>query len=172
MSPEANFCPACGAKQGVWVANPKARPAAGAWPNAAISIVGLVLMLGIAALVGRLIGPVGPPVAVESGPPPSPSVSVGDEAILDQEGGHGCFVALDEKSWNAMIDAQIRNDEEELAVLMKKAKAIYLRNGTRVKVIASGLASKKVRIRNGLWEGKEGWVQTEFVRPRRAGDLQ
>jgi len=91
-------------------------------------------------------------------------LGVGNEAALESPGSKSTWVALDGETLDAMLDAQERNDLEEVAFLLARRRVIRIRNGTRVEVLRPQDTSIKVYIRNGPNRGVEAWVQREFVR--------
>lgn len=160
VSKKAAACPGCGRKLG--------RSFLGSLVGTLIKltlllIVGLIGLMVLAAKNHRP-GPAGEPAPAQATPVAS-SLNVGDEATLQLPGATAVFLALDDESWDKMIDAENAKDLEEIALLMAKGKVIREVVGTRVKVIQNAVLSRKVRIREGDNPGVEAWIQAEFVKP-------
>jgi hypothetical protein len=92
----------------------------------------------------------------------------GDEAVLESPGSKSTWASLDRETLDAMINAEERNDLEEVAFLLARKRLIPIRNGTRVEVLGPPDTSIKVYIRNGPHRGVEAWVQCDFIRRTRA----
>jgi hypothetical protein len=102
-------------------------------------------------------------------PPPEANsrVTVGDEVILNVFGARYVYLATGDESWDEFIAAKVRQDVEEIGILIEKGKVIREANGTRAKVIKRAMLSTKVRIRDGANPGAEAWIESEFVQPAR-----
>jgi hypothetical protein len=132
-----------------------------------IPALGCLFLLGL-----WLIGYVGMSVApqkeerpqIAPAAPSLPALHKGDVAVLELPGGNGVWLAIDDESYESMLDAENRKDSAEMDTLMGDGKVIREPNGTSVKVIGTSAFSLKVRILGGLRQGSEVWVQREFVR--------
>jgi hypothetical protein len=172
VSARAMSCPSCG--------RALKRPARRFGCLGSVLIVGGVLLGGmclISALTGRRPAPTRPgspqptpkavvePSAPRPAIPPTPSLHIGDEAILSLPGAQAIFLASaeDEEAYDELIDAENASDIEGIARMMARGRAFRVPNGTRVKVIGSSFSSRKVRILEGPYLGEAGWVQADFV---------
>jgi hypothetical protein len=104
--------------------------------------------------------------------PATSSPGVGEEGQLRGLGlKNGVWLALDEDSWNDMLDAQNKAAQggpgagSALYRLAESGKIRIFPIGTRVSVVKTGFASRQVEILEGEDRGKRGWVQLELVSP-------
>jgi hypothetical protein len=95
---------------------------------------------------------------------------VGEEGQLKGLGlVNGVWLALDENSWDALLDAQNQAGQggpgagAALFRLAEAGKVKIYPIGTRVRVVKSGLASRLVEVLDGPDRGDRGWVQFELV---------
>jgi hypothetical protein len=95
-------------------------------------------------------------------------LTVGDEAILEGHGSRDVWLARDDETWDAMVDACHRLDTEDVALLMAGGGIIRTPNGTRVEVLRTPDFSVRVCIREGLHQGTEARVRRAYVRHSRA----
>ena len=106
------------------------------------------------------------PAQVEAQPEPkSKTLHEGDEVTISLPSANFVFFAVTDDGWDAMLDAQNRQDKEELLALVDKGKVFAERSGVQAKLIERRFASCKVRIRDGIHPGAEGWIQREEVHP-------
>jgi hypothetical protein len=142
---------------------------------------GLVLLILLALVLPkrdkgqrRDPAPTPEPVAIETPPATQPKpeiikdssrLNVGDEVVLDNPKSTLVYLAATDDAWDPLLDAENRGDTEEILVLVKRGKVIPDESGRRAKLIERGFSSCKVRIRGGVNDGDEGWIQREFVHP-------
>jgi hypothetical protein len=131
----------------------------------------LFLVLGTVTVgLARTTSPATPKTDLDSsdaGPPQRalpPMLAVGDEAILESPSGTGVWLAVDDASWDAILDAQERMDLEDITLLLARGKVVQERNGTRVEVLSTPDYSVRVCIRDGSHQGVNAWVQRGFLR--------
>jgi hypothetical protein len=105
-------------------------------------------------------------------PPAASSPVVGEEGQLKGLGQkNGVWLALDQDSWDDMLDAQNKAAQggpgagAAIHRLAESGKIRIFPIGTRVRVVKSGFASRRVEILEGEDRGKRGWVQIELVSP-------
>lgn len=158
ISKKAVACPRCGRKM-------KAAKSFGC-----CGVVAVVLAVGfVGSMVMVAVSPSHPRddtalAPVVSAKPSTPTLNQGDEAEIFIAKASGGFIATDD-AWDAMLDAENAKDEEEIVRLMARGEVDREPNGTQVKILKTGIASLKVRVRNGNSPDFEGWIQREFVRP-------
>ncbi|MGP0065930.1 MAG: hypothetical protein ACLQGP_20315 [Isosphaeraceae bacterium] len=102
-------------------------------------------------------------------PAPKWSASIGETGKLGYANGSdgAVWLALEESAWNDMLDAQNAQSLGALARLARAGKVKAYPVGTKVRVIHSGIVSRKVIVLDGEDSGDMGWVQVEFVLPLR-----
>jgi hypothetical protein len=97
--------------------------------------------------------------------PPKRAMHAGDEGMIGKRGRGNYMLAVDDASWDAMIDAQVIKDREGLALLIAEGNVLVVEAGTRCRVVKTGLTSTRVRILEGQHSPADGWIQREFVHP-------
>jgi len=90
-------------------------------------------------------------------------ISIGDNGIVDS-GGNIAIICLDQATHNDYINAIMANDKIGIVALALAGKAFPVDSGTRVKVIDLELGKRKVRIMEGKYSGRAGWVSKEILR--------
>jgi hypothetical protein len=128
-----------------------------------LCVVAFVLVFGGALLTNQASRDRG---SASSSSDPRP----GEEAQLKGLGlRNGVWLALDENSWDAMLDAQNEGAKEgpgagsALFRLAQAGKVRIYPIGTRVRVLKSGFGSRLVEVLEGPDRGDRGWVQSELV---------
>lgn len=98
--------------------------------------------------------------------PQSPSGSQGgdSEVRLYLPGKESVMVALDDAAWNDLIAALSRRDERALESLAASERILMVETGTRVRPIETTMGRVKVRILEGPYVMKEGWVGERWLR--------
>lgn len=105
-----------------------------------------------------------PPVAVETDEARSMVFSVGTRVILQDSGYRRVFVAIDDSAWDDMINAEVAGSAELMSRLVEQGRVISVKGGTGAVIVQNGFLSKLVRITEGPYMRREGWIQNEFVR--------
>ncbi len=91
----------------------------------------------------------------------------GETAVLTAETGNEVWLARKGKdSYQAQV-AMGKNDIDWL-----KSAAVAVPAGTTVKVLHETESRREVEVMEGPQAGQRGWVEQEFVRPRRQGEIR
>jgi len=90
-------------------------------------------------------------------------ISIGDNGIVDS-GGNIAIICLDQSTHDDYVNALISDDKIGIVALAIAGKAFPVDSGTRVKVIDLESGKRKVRIMEGKYSGRAGWVSKEIVR--------
>jgi len=94
-------------------------------------------------------------------------VSIGQEGRLYVEGADHLQVCIDEKTLDEVVHAVAVGDKYGFVELMESGRVFSVPNNTKVLVLDKGgflySEKSKVRILEGLWAGKAGWVPQEWV---------
>ncbi len=90
--------------------------------------------------------------------------AVGQEVHLISTTGK-VFVAVDDAAWDAMLKASRANDTEGILGMVLAGKLLVVPTNTKARVIEDAFTSAKVRILEGMHDGKSGWVSNEMVGP-------
>lgn len=91
----------------------------------------------------------------------------GDEAVLTAQSGTEVWLAKKgDDSYHVQM-AVGRNDVEWL-----KGAAVSVPAGTRVKVLSETESRRQVEVTAGPQAGVKGWVEQEYLRPPRQGEMQ
>jgi len=94
---------------------------------------------------------------------PSPS-DIGSTAILAVSESDMVLVAVDEEAFEELIKASVAKDYMGIAELLLLGKVFEVPNNTKVLVIDSAFAKRKIRILEGDEFGRTGWVPYEFLK--------
>ena len=92
------------------------------------------------------------------------SVSVGEEALVFEEGLATITVGVDTSAFNALTDAFVANDTVAIVEMITSGRAYTIRNGTRALVLDRTLTRTKVRFIEGAHQNRVGHVPTDWVR--------
>jgi hypothetical protein len=93
----------------------------------------------------------------ESGP------SIGENGILQVDGAKSHFVAADEEALKKLFRAIDAKDDYGMADLLLTGQVFSVKDGTRVLVVDKALYTTRIRILEGPYAGKSGWVPYEWV---------
>jgi ribosomal protein L40E len=108
-------------------------------------------------------------------PPPRdslvPSASVGDEVVLSVSSGKA-IVADSPENFERVVHLSVVGDNLGIAELALQGHAFLVDSGTRVKIIDSGIVKSEVRIMEGQFFGRSGWVPREFLNRNSSADRQ
>jgi hypothetical protein len=104
-------------------------------------------------------------VSAETGVSAAPRefVRVGDVVVVGTVGGGMNTLALDDRGWRQMLDAQNARNQEWLVDLARAGHIFGVPGGTRARIIEAGFSSKRLHILEGPTAGFEGWIQSEML---------
>lgn len=94
----------------------------------------------------------------------TPSAPVGSEAFICVPDLDTAHLAVDEESMDLWTKACVAKDYIGMAQLEASGRVFPVPNGTKVLVIDSSFAIKKVRVLEGDAYGKSGWLPYEWVK--------
>jgi hypothetical protein len=98
--------------------------------------------------------------------PSAPSLHPGDIAMVGRHGEKNFYLAVDDKTWGEMIDAQNNRDREGLALMIAEGRVLLIDGGTRCRIVKAGVTSFQVRPLDGTsGPAPAGWIQRELVHP-------
>ncbi len=103
--------------------------------------------------------------AADNAQPAEPTLVVGDQVVLQDQGNSRVFLATSNWAWDEMIDAENAKSQDLMARLIRQGKVIAPKSGTVCVIVKNGFLSKLVLIKEGAYADQEGWVQMEFVKP-------
>lgn len=95
--------------------------------------------------------------------PPGGSNGASDAPYL-YNGSGNVAVAISESAMDEALDAAISNNNQRFNELVLSGKLLPVKNGTKVDILNAGMTRTKVRISEGAFSGRTGYVQTEFVK--------
>lgn len=72
-------------------------------------------------------------------------------------------VFTDSKALNAFYDAYVSNDEEGANELISGGRAFIVSAGTKVRVLSGGFSTMEIRVMEGPFSGRRGFVSTQWV---------
>lgn len=129
-------------------------------PWAAVALAALVLLMVGLWCSNRWNAVFGPGTATST---PIGS-TIGKQGILHIDGGASShFVAADEKAFQKLLDAINAKDEYGVSDLLLTGQVFSVKDGTQVLVIDETLYETQIRILEGPYAGKSGWVPHEWV---------
>lgn len=134
-----------------------------------IVIVAIICLVGFIIFIANL--PTTPPPT--SPTPPTVSLSIGNEGLLkvSDDPNQVVFLATDPDASDELLKVILAKDEYDLLELGLQGRVFGVTNGTKVKIIDTAFAKRKVRIIQGIKPvdadkvGRSGWVPMEFVVP-------
>jgi hypothetical protein len=91
------------------------------------------------------------------------SVKVGENAHLTISGDNPVLVAINKEYYDEMFRLITVRDTLGIAQMSLDGKVLLVDKGTSIKVIGTSMASSEVRINEGKYIGKSGWVPNEMV---------
>jgi hypothetical protein len=139
---EASICPHCRKPQG--------------WTRSAKAFMGFLIFLVIAYAIGSIGNKQGTY-------PPTRSVHIGEEGILNS-GGELVPVAIDQAAFDEFTKARVANDQEGMVQMIAQGYIFSVDKNTKVRVIDSQMFIRKIRILEGNFQGKAGWVASEYIK--------
>jgi hypothetical protein len=96
----------------------------------------------------------------------------GEIAVLVHASHADVWLARDKDDCSALNFAMAKHDEERLRGCLENQTAFPVAAGTFVKVQGSSVNRKLVAVLDGSLAGREGWVEFQYLRPRRAGEFR
>jgi hypothetical protein len=91
------------------------------------------------------------------------AISVGEEGRL-YSGGELVPVAISKEAFDEWTKARVAKDKDGQVLLLASGKILTPQKGTKVLVIDTGMFMRKVRILEGEYKGRSGWVATEYIK--------
>ncbi len=124
-----------------------------------VAWVGFILVAVVVMIILSALSPSQP--AQRRSNPTIPSVG----AILQLYASTGAIpVGMTGNSLGELENAQVAQDGHGQAQLVRSGKILLVSNETRVRLLRLGLFQYEVRILEGRYEGRKGWVPREFVK--------
>lgn len=96
----------------------------------------------------------------------------GEIAVLVHAGHADVWLARNKDDCSALNSAMAKHDEEHLRGCRENQTAFPVAAGTFVKVKDASVNRKFVTVLDGPLAGREGWVEFQYLRPRRAGEFR
>lgn len=100
------------------------------------------------------------------------SLLKGETAVLTTPAGDSVWLARDRNDCYSMNVAMSRQDAAHLHGCEDAKTAFAVPAGTFVKVIATSANPMHVEVLDGPFAGKTGWVEFQYLRPRRPGEFR
>ena len=91
------------------------------------------------------------------------AISLGDEGYLRISNSDVITVLKTKEAFEEFTKSAVANDTYGMAKLVTDGQGFNVAVGTKVKVIDSDFAVRKVRILDGEHAMKDGWVAKEFI---------
>jgi len=99
-------------------------------------------------------------------------VHSGETAILASAAGPQVWLAKDKRHCYSLQVAMSSKDAVGLKNYETRDEAFPVPGGNAVKVIGESISTRQVQIIDGPMAGKTGWVEFEYLRPRKAGEFR
>lgn len=96
----------------------------------------------------------------------------GETAVLTNAAGDSVWLAVRKEDCSSMNVAMAKHDDSHLRGCEDAQTAFAAPAGTAVKVIGASVNRKQVTVLDGPLAGRTGWVEFQYLRPRRAGELR
>lgn len=120
-------------------------------------IITSILVVVIAFTFGSMLW--GEATEPETATKTSNTVASGEEGHLSGD----IFVAATEEAYDELTAAIGRNDDYGMTELIARGSVFFVTGGTRILVMDSSFASRRIRVLEGDQVGKSGWVPVEVV---------
>lgn len=99
-------------------------------------------------------------------------VHKGETAVLAAAGRGPVWLARDKRQCYPLQVAMTRNDTAALKEIEQRGESFAVSSGTQVRVTAESVSARQVEILDGPAAGQSGWVEFEYLRPRRPGEFR
>lgn len=99
-------------------------------------------------------------------------VHTGETAVLTIPEGEQIWLANDKRHCYSLQVAMTNKDAAALKNAETRGEAFPVAKGTQVKVIGEAVSARHVQVTDGAMTGKSGWVEFEYLRPRKAGEFE
>ena len=90
-------------------------------------------------------------------------LKTGEDGYVSVEGSDTVLIATTKEYYDEMFKLLTIKDTLGVSQMVLDGKVLLADKGTSVKVIGSTMASREVRITEGKYIGKSGWVPSEMV---------
>jgi hypothetical protein len=97
-------------------------------------------------------------------------VHTGETAVLAAAEGQQVWLAKDKRHCYSLQVAMTSKDAVGLKNYETRNEAFPVPGGTVVKVIGESVSARQVEMIDGPMKGTSGWVEFEYLRPRKAGE--
>lgn len=99
-------------------------------------------------------------------------VHAGETAVLTAAGAERIWLALDKRSCYSLQVAMTNKDQASLSYAEQRGEAFAVPSGSQVSVKGESVSARQVEVLEGPAAGKTGWVEFEYLRPRRSGEFR
>lgn len=99
----------------------------------------------------------------QTGPGHADPPSIGEPGVLEN-GEQITFVATSPEAYRAMVDAAIANDSRGVTDLVLGGRLMPVKSGTKALVLDVGDGLIRVRMQDGEWSGRAGWIKRGHIR--------
>ncbi len=96
----------------------------------------------------------------------------GEAAVVTSRVGDKVWVAMNQKDTYSINIAMVKKDAAALKTFEDNGTAVAVPVGTLVKVLWESESRVRLEVTEGPSAGKQGWVEFEYVRPRKAGEFR
>lgn len=96
----------------------------------------------------------------------------GETAILTVHAGNTVWLARNKEDCHALQAAMTSEDAAHLKACEDNQTAFAVPSGSKVKVLAASISRRQVEVLEGPLAGRVGWVEHEFLRPPKPGEVK
>lgn len=104
--------------------------------------------------------------------PANHTILKGETAVLTVANGNSVWLARDKDDCYSMQVAMSKNDTSHLKACEDNQTAFPVPAGSAVRVIAASVSRRQVQILEGPLAGRTGWVEHEFLRLPKPGEIR
>lgn len=96
----------------------------------------------------------------------------GETAVLMAQAAGEVWLATDKRHCYSLQVSMANKDAVALKNAESRGEAFAVAAGTQVKVVGESVSARQVEVLDGAMKGKSGWVEFEYLRPRKAGEFE
>jgi hypothetical protein len=99
-------------------------------------------------------------------------VHVGETAVLTAEGAERIWLSNHKRNCYSLQVAMTNKDQASLNNAVERGEAFAIAAGSQVRVKSESVSAREIEVLDGPAAGKTGWVEFEYLRPRRSGEFR
>lgn len=132
-----------------------------------VFVIGLLGAVAAIALIVIVIAQRDRPQTPEPSAPQQQSVGISEIGLLSKGDGEIVPLGVTKADFDQMTKTLLAKDDVGWKELVTSGRVIGAEDGTKVRVIDTGVFWRQVRILEGPYQERSGYVPTEWVKPER-----